>query len=349
MASFYRRERTDGVRWTARVRIRGREITDTFSTKGAAVTWARAQEHAIETGEVIALRSGQGAIFADIVDGFVAYRLKLRRAPGSTFANALKRLKLQHGAEPLGNLDVPFWRKHALERIQKGATGQTVAGDLAYASSVLRWAAREGLAIDAGAPGKARTMLREDGVRVVSRERTRRITDAELVRLFAWIDANAKRTSLPLRDLVEFALETALRRGEILALKWTDVDEAKRIVTVKRKHPRERDRLEQVPLLKPRSDSWPRVDALEIIRRQPKRGTRVFPYLGDTLGFWFEQATEGAEIKDVVFHTLRHEALSRLAQDRKFDPLRLALIGGHRDLRNVKRYAKLDAASIANE
>jgi hypothetical protein len=50
-----------------------------------------------------------------------------------------------------------------------------------------------------------------------------------------------------------------------------------------------------------------------------------------------------------VFHTLRHEALSRLAQDRKFDPLRLALIGGHRDLRNVKRYARLDAASLANE
>jgi integrase len=349
MATFRKTQRKRGVRWTARVRIRGREITDTFSTKGAAETWARAQEHAIETGEVLRLRSGQGVLFADLVEDFIKHRGRIGRAPGKTFANALKRLKLKHGDEPLGNLDFAFWRKHALDRIADGAQGQTVASELAYAGTVLQFATREGHAVDHEAPGKARTSLREEGVRVVSRERTRRVTDTELVRLFKWIDTNARRTSLPLRDLVEFALATGLRRGEILALTWNDIDEDQRIVTIKRKHPRERDRIEQVPLLKPRTESWPRVDALAIIKRQPKRGLRVFPYVADTLGFWFEQATAGAELKDVVFHSLRHEALSRLAQDRGFDPLRLALIGGHRDMRNVKRYAKLDAASLANE
>jgi integrase len=188
-------------------------------------------------------------------------------------------------------------------------------------------------------------MLREDGVTVVSRQRTGRLSDVQIDALLAWLDENKSRTSLPMRDIVEFALATGMRRGEILAVRWTDI--AGRVATIKRKHPRERDRVEEVPLLKPHAD-WPRVDPIEIINRQPKAGSRVFPYQGDTVGFWFEKACAGAGLDGVVFHLLRHECLSRLAE-RGFDPLRLALVGGHRDLRNVKRYARLDAARIANE
>src|SRR5271169_5149443 len=249
MATFYKRQRERGVRWTVRIRIRGREMTETFSTKAAAVSWARAREHAIETGEFVPLEPGKGAILADVIDTFRAHRKTIGRPPGSTFSNALDRLREKHGLEPLGNLSAVFWRRHALDRISRGAGGSTVASDLAYAGSVLRHALREGHSVDAGAPGKARAMLREDGVRVVSRQRTRRLADAELEWLFCWIDVNAKRTALPLRDLVEFALATGMRRGEILALEWDNI--SGRVATIRRKHPVERDRLEEVPLLKP--------------------------------------------------------------------------------------------------
>jgi len=49
-----------------------------------------------------------------------------------------------------------------------------------------------------------------------------------------------------------------------------------------------------------------------------------------------------------VFHLLRHESLSRYAE-RGFDILRLQLVGGHRDLRHLQRYARLDAARLADE
>jgi integrase len=345
MATFYRRAGKRGVRWTARVRIKGRKAAKTFPTKAAAEKWARAQETAIDEGKYVAPEPGAGPILADVIDDFRKHRKRISRPPGLTFDNALTRLKDKHGLEPLGNLTVAFWRKHALDRIAGGVGGATVAGDLAYASSVLHHAAREGHSVDSSAPGLARMKLREDGIRVISRQRTRRITDEELAAIFEWIDANAKRTSLPLRDLVEFALATGMRRGEILALERSDIDG--RVATIKRKHPTERDRVERVPLLKAHPQ-WPKVDPLEIIERQPKAGPRIFPYLADTLGFWFEKATEGAKVKGVVFHLLRHECLSRLAE-RGFDPLRLAMVGGHRDLRNVKRYAKLDAERLANE
>lgn len=345
MATFYKRSGARGVRWTARVRIKGRERTKTFPTKAAAERWARAQETAIDEGKFLAPEPGSGPIFSDVVDDFVRHRKRIKRQPGKTFANALDRLKDEHGLEPLGNLNAAFWRKHALDRIADGVTGSTVAGDLAYASSVLHHAAREGHAVDAGAPGRARTMLREDGTRVTSRTRTRRLTDDEIKAMLEWADANASRSSLPLRDLIEFALATGMRRGEILALEWSAIEG--RVATIKRKHPIERDRVERVPLLKVH-DAWPRWDALEIIKRQPKRGPRVFPYLGGTVAFWFPLVTAGAGVEGVVFHTLRHECLSRLAE-RGFDPLRLAMVGGHRDIRNVKRYAKLDAERLANE
>lgn len=345
MATFYKRSGARGIRWTARVRIKGREVTRTWSTKAAAESWARAQETAVDRGEYLAPIPGSGALLVDLMDEFIKHRKRISRPPGGTFANALDRLKDAYGLEPLGNLNVAFWRKHALARIADGVSGSTVAGDLAYASSVLHHAVRDGHEVDAKAPGKARTMLQEDGVRVISRQRTRRITDAEIKALLAWIDTNAKRTSLPMHDLVEFALATGMRRGEILALRWTDIDD--RVATIKRKHPSEHDRIEKVPLLKVHP-VWPKADPLAIVKRQPKGGPRVFPYLGDTLGFWFEQATIGAGLDGIVFHLLRHECLSRLA-DRGFDPLRLALVGGHRDLRNVKRYAKLDAGRLANE
>ncbi|MET0917039.1 MAG: tyrosine-type recombinase/integrase, partial [Burkholderiales bacterium] len=342
MATFYRRAGKRGVRWTARVRVKGRQVTRTWATKAAAERWARAQETAIDDGKYLAPSPGSGPILADVIDDFRKHRKRIARPPGQTFDSALDRLKDAHGLEPLGNLTTEFWRKHALDRIAKGVTnskgtrkltGSTVAGDLAYASSVLHHAAREGHAVDAAAPGKARTMLREEGMQMFSRTRTRRVTDAEITSIREWIDANAKRTHIPLRDLVDFALMSGMRRGEILALQWTDIDG--RVATIKRKHPSERDRVERVPLLKVHP-VWPTMDPLDIINRQPKRGPRVFPFNADTLSYWFEVATRGAGVAGVVFHQLRHECLSRLA-GRGFDPLRLALVGGHRDLRNVKR------------
>jgi len=345
MATFYKRKGKDGVRWLARVRTHGRDESDTFDTRAAAERWARAQETAIETGQFYAPKPGTGALFADGIDDFRKHRQRIRRPPGKTFDNALVRLKNQHGLEHLADLTFPFWYKHALDRIGKGASGSTAASELTYAGSVLGHVAREGHPVDASAPGKARSALRENGIAVISKQRTRRLSDPELTALRDWIDANAGRTHLPLRDLVEFALATGMRRGEILALQWADIHG--RVVRIKRKHPRERDRVEDVPLLKPHP-VWPQVDPVAIIARQPTQDRRIFPYLGDTLGFWFEAAAHGARLEGVVFHLLRHECLSRLAE-RGYDPLRLALVGGHRDLNSVARYAKLDAGRLANE
>jgi integrase len=179
--------------------------------------------------------------------------------------------------------------------------------------------------------------------RINSRQRDRRISDDELTALLAACDK--VRSSLPLGDITRFALATSLRRGEILRLRWDDVNESERTIAVRhRKHPRDNDRVDLAPLM-PVHPVWPRWDALAIIKAQPRasRAELIFPYLDDTLGERFEQVCAVAGVDGVVFHLLRHESLSRYAE-RGFDPLRLQLIGGHRDLRHVARYAKLTEA-----
>src|SRR5690348_5428247 len=124
MATFYKRKGKRGVRWTARVRINGREVTNTFPTLGSAQTWAKAQELAIETGKYVA-PGGGGVIFADLVDEFTKHRLATLRPLGKTGANVLIRLKDEHGLEPASALTTVFWRRHALKRMADGAASQT--------------------------------------------------------------------------------------------------------------------------------------------------------------------------------------------------------------------------------
>lgn len=346
MATFYKRKGKQGVRWTVRIRREGREVTKTYATKAAAETWARAQEQAIETGTFLAVDPRAGAIFADLVDAFTAHRKKIKRAPRGTFANALIRLKDEHGLEPASTLNAAFWRRHALDRIAGGVTSQTAVGELAYAGSVLAHAKREGLIQDARGPAEARAHIADEGLRINSRRRERRIPDVELDAL---LEASDKITSsVALGALVRFALATSMRRGEILRIRFDDVDEANRVVLIRnRKHPTDRDRVDESPLM-PLHSVWPRWDALALIQGQPRTSALIFPYQGDTVGERFEHACKAAKLTGIVFHLLRHESLSRYA-GRGFDPLRLQLIGGHRDLRHVARYANLSARELAKD
>lgn len=227
-----------------------------------------------------------------------------------------------------------------------GAMSQTAVEDLAYAATVLAHAKREGLIVDASGPADARAHIADEGLRINSRARERRIIDDELDALLKACDGIT--SSVPLGAIVRFALATSMRRGEILRIRRADVDESERVLLIRnRKLPTDRNRVDESPLM-PVHPLWPRWDALEIIKAQPAREL-IFPYQGDTVGERFEHACEAAKLEGVVFHLLRHESLSRYAEHRKFDPLRLQLIGGHRDLRHVARYAKLSGRGLARE
>jgi integrase len=96
----------------------------------------------------------------------------------------------------------------------------------------------------------ARDNMRYLGLSPKSNERDRRPTDAELQRLYAHY-AGIKREKVPMPDLIRFAIATAMRVGEIILLKWADINEEHRTIIIRDgKHPTEKIGNDQeVPLL----------------------------------------------------------------------------------------------------
>lgn len=168
--------------------------------------------------------------------------------------------------------------------------------------------------------------------------RTRRISAEEIERLCY---ALGYAEDEPIRTLMQrvavaflFALETALRAGELVGLEWSRVDTGKRTLFLpmtKNGHAR------TVPLSS---------EAIRLLQRLPREGDSVFGLQSSQLDALFRKAKARALIDDLHFHDSRREALSRLAA--KVDVMTLAKISGHRDLKILlNTYYATDMGDVA--
>jgi len=131
-----------------------------------------------------------------------------------------------------------------------------------------------------------------------------------------------------------FALETAMRQGEIWGLDWKDVHLDQRYVRLNdTKNGTRRD----VPL------STEAVRLLKLLK--PSRNGKVFKMPQASAGQIFRRTLQLAGITGLTFHDTRYEALTRLA--RKLDVLDLARMVGHRDPRALMVYCNATAEEIA--
>ena len=140
--------------------------------------------------------------------------------------------------------------------------------------------------------------------------------------------------------IITLALETAMRRSEILAIKKEHFDRAKRTLLIPES---KNGRARTIPLSIP---------AVELLSAHAKDG-RLFPISANAFRLAWERVKRRAGINDLHFHDLRHEAISHLFEKGLSVP-EVALISGHRDLRMLLRYThpmsegifrKLDSAS----
>jgi integrase len=137
-------------------------------------------------------------------------------------------------------------------------------------------------------------------------------------------------------QVVRFALETAMRRGELAGMTWDMVDLKKRTVTLpETKNGQKRI----VPLssvaatiLKDRL-STRRIDG------------EVWNIGLDAISQDFAKACHKAGISDLHFHDLRHEATSRLFE-KGFDTMEVRTITGHKTLQMLARYTHLRAEDL---
>lgn len=317
MASIEKR----GKAWRVRMMVDGQKVSATFSTKQQAAAWAVQQE-----AELTGVRLPDKTLR----DAMTRYRLEISPTKAGYRWEEL-RLRVMEDDEvarrPLARLatpDLAGWRDRRLAEV----SAATVAREMALLRSVLRIAEKEW------------HWIRDNPMRDVSvpkspPSRKRRVTDDEIERvtLALGLDADkavtqSQRTALAFL----FALETAMRAGEILGLTWPHV-RPKAVHIPKSKNGDARD----VPL-SPR--------AREIIALFPKTDGPVFGLQTALRDALFRKARKAAEIPDLHFHDSRAEAIWRLSK--KFDVLELARVIGHRDISSLMLYYNVSADELAD-
>jgi integrase len=170
----------------------------------------------------------------------------------------------------------------------------------------------------------------------------RRLREGEWDRLV--LATKGSRNPL-LLSIIQFAVMTGLRRGELLSARWDHVDWDDRSLLIpltKNGHAR------TLPLT---------TDCLKLLGAVPRSNDRIFPLTGNALRLAWERLRRRAGIEDLHFHDLRHEAISRFFEKGLTVP-EVALLSGHRDMRMLLRYShamraivleKLDGAGLAGK
>ena len=163
-----------------------------------------------------------------------------------------------------------------------------------------------------------------------SNPRNRRLRNGELERLLA---AASSQRNIYIAPIIEFAIETGMRRSEILNLRWVDVDLDNGFAFLSDTKNGE-DR--RVPLTKA---------ARGVTLRLPKQDERVFPISANCVRLAWERCRKKAGISELRFHDLRHEAVSRFFEMGMSVP-EVALISGHKDVRQLFRYTHLNPTNV---
>lgn len=323
MATF----RFHGNRWQARVRRKGHaDQTKSFLTRQDAERWARSTEVELDRGIFVDTRKAQATTFGELIERYIQEVLPLKRGAkedGIRLKAVLRHSICKHAMAVLDASKIAGYRDARLKQVSSG----TVIRELAYFSSVINHARREwGINIP-------------NPVQLVKKPasppgRNRILSEDEEVRLLEASIPQANR-NIYTRPFIIVALETAMRRSEILSLRWQDLDFGKRTAFLRMTKNGESRTVPLSSRAIATLDELPRLD-----------GANVFAVNFPALENNFKRARMRAGLENLRIHDLRHTAATRLAEKLP-NVLELSAVTGHKQLNMLKRYYHPKAEIIA--
>lgn len=332
MATF--RKRGPG-RWEAQIRRRGWPTkTQTFPTKADAQSWASEVEAAMRSGgqsDVSVLRS---LTLRTLLQRYLEDETPKKKGCDSESCR-LRALMRQPMADltldvVCSSSAITDWRDARL----KVVSGATVKRDLNLLGHVFSLARKEWkIPID-----NPISDIRKPSE---NPHRTRIPTWSEKKRLLRVLTVNAGQLDAArnhwIRPLVTLALRTAMRRGELLALRWEDISFVERFAHVRTSKNGES---RKVPL------SRKALRLLCTIEKHPSG--KVFPVSAEAVKAAYKRSTARAGIVDLRFHDLRHAATTELAR-KLSNVLELSAVTGHKGLAMLKVYYQPKPSDLAEK
>lgn len=311
-------------KWQVRINRDDISVTKTFLNKKDGEIWARITEADIERNDFKSKTKKSKETLGELLDLYNAEVAPHHRSPTTGFMIASLKSKLGGlRIEDFNASVLASWRDNRLREVKPAS----VIRELNTLSAMLNHARKEWCY---EVINFTKDIKRPSGVA----SRARRLSGDEESKLISVLPAVCA-------DIVSFALETAMRRGEILSIVWHNINFDTRVVLLPlTKNGDER----RVPLSN---------QALEILKRQKALTTqsingKVFNVNPNSLDKAWRKACKKTGIGQLRFHDLRHEAISRLFEA-GLNMMEVSTISGHKTLSMLKRYTHLKAEDIVKK
>jgi len=316
MASFRKRN----GKWQARIqRKHSPSISQSFYELDTAKKWVRKIEREIDLG-LISLKPSKTS-FSNLLIRYQKEILPLKKNTQADFFRVnviLKHPLSKLCIEDIKSYDVASFRDNL---IVKGKAANTVRLYLAIISHLFTVAKTEwGFElIDNPALKIRRPKLPPSSDRRLSDEEIKLICE--------------HTQSLYLANAIKLALHTGMRLSEIIFLNWKMINIDNRFI---RLSVTKNNESRIIPLSK---------KALLVINTISKDNQRLFPINPHAISVAFRKACKRVGIKSASFHTLRHEAISRLFE-KGLNPIEVSAISGHKSMQMLKRYAHIKTSHL---
>ena len=312
-------------KWRVRIRLHGLpSVSKVFKTKQTARTWGHKTEQAMMIG---ALLPDQDCNLCDLLERYGREITPTKRSGCKEILRINKICGHPIGSIRLSNLTSNHIAKYRDERLRK-VSGTTVVKDLNILSLVIKTAMTEwGFNLPSNPVASVKKPKE-------NKARDRRLVEGEYERL---VTECGERKNYWFKPMVVVALETGMRRGELLSLEWKHVHLDKSWVHLPMtKNGEGRD----VPLSRRACDE---------LQALPKDISGVvFPISITALRGLWNRSIRKADLQDLHFHDLRHEATSRFFE-LGLNVVEVAAITGHKDLKMLQRYTHLRAEDLARK
>ena len=334
MATIEKRMTKAGVKYRARVRVEGNLIqTATFSSKTLAREWAAKTETEMRDQKHMPNMNARNHTFSELLALYKRHIEDKGLRSAKNLTTQLDEWDKFIGTTKLYSL-TPTVITSALDQIAKIQYGKrpkspaTLNRYLAALSCALAYAVKTQGWLDTNPVTRVEHKRENKG-------RTRFLSDTERDRL---LNAAKESKNKELYTIIVLAISTGARRGEILSLKWANVDLDSGWAVLE--HTKNGE-MRGLPLWGP---------ALELVRQlYEKRKSDIWLFPNDKnsgpceIKRSWATVVAKAKLPDFRFHDLRHTCASYLAMNGA-SPNEIADVLGHKTLSMVKRYAHLSNA-----
>ena len=325
MASFRQR----GGKWQARVLRNGYpDQTQTFETKADAEKWARSVESEIDKGQFANVSEAQRTTLGDLIARYLVEVTPTMKGATEDTIRLKAIMRKPIARWNMANLSTARIAAYRDERL-KEVSGGTVIRELAYLSSIINHSRREwGINV----PNPVQMVRKPQSPQA----RSRVLTDEEVSKLLMALEPTGRRSHWT-KPAVQLALATAMRRGELLSLRWEHIDLQGRTAFLP---DTKNGDARTVPLS---------TAAVHVLVELPRHISGVvIPVKYFTLEAAFKRGVRRSGLAGVRFHDLRRTAITRTSEKQP-NVIELAAVSGHKSLMVLKRYYRPSAMDLAKK